>query len=378
MTPLNRRIKCQVESLEDRQLPAVMLSLLDNGTTLSIKGDANPEWLNIDQDDELDQLVVNWRTISDVPMGLLKPVATYQSSAIKKIKIDLGGDGDVLSYQLNGNRMRWGKSIEVDLGNGDDAAFIDFGGHLIVPYAQSVDPQSEIALEQPVDWPQPHPADLLAHLAINVSGGAGNDHIVALFGNVTKGLSLRENGNAGEDTLACSVAGSMGSAAPVFIQQDGGAGKDELKVDLGNEAIEANAKVIVNQRGGAGADQLTINAHLPLIGSLAVTQFGGAGDDTINTYALMHWQSTGSLSVRILGESGDDSMTARLKRDDIPPEIRLIAPLKNMRISAVVNGGTGRNVSWITPNVQGFLTQIKKRSWDSWGIGEIDFSPEAF
>ncbi|HQR08724.1 MAG TPA: hypothetical protein PLN21_18000 [Gemmatales bacterium] len=368
MTKPMRRMKCQVESLEDRQLPAVTLSLLDNGTTLSIHGDASPESLSITQNDDTDQLMVSWRTISDVPMGVLTPVSTFQSSSIKKIVVDLGGGDDVMNYRLDGGTMQWSKTINVDLGAGNDSAFFDFGGPLIVPLTNGNDPVSGSGSTQSADWPQPHPTDLLANLVVNASGGAGNDYIGAIFGNVKKGLTLLETGNGGDDFLSSSVAGTMGAASPILIDQDGGAGNDQLWTDLGTKGIDASSKVTVNQRGGAGSDQLTVNANLPLLGSLGISQSGGAGDDTIATRALMDWSSTGSLTARINGDAGNDSMGLRLKRDDIPPEVNLLVALKKMRITGFVNGGVGHNVSWITPNVQTFLTQVKQRSWDMWEV----------
>ncbi len=368
MTKPMRRLKCQVESLEDRQLPTVTAVLLNGGATLSITGDNHDELVTIVQNDDADELHVSWSELSSSQTLMYNPDMAFQSSSIKKIVVNLGGGADSFNYQLDGNTMQWDKTINVDLGAGNDSAFFDFGGQLIVPYAINSNIVIDDGSGQPVGVPQADPADLLANLVVNVHGGAGDDSISAVFGNIKKGLTLRESGDGGDDFLSSSVAGSMVATSPILIDQDGGAGHDQLWVDLGIRGIDAIAKVTVNQRGGAGRDELTVNANLPLFGSLGINQSGGAGDDTIATRALMKWSSTGTLTARINGDAGNDSMGLRLKRDDIPPEINLLVALKKMRISAFVHGGVGRNVSWVTPNVQTFLTQVKERSWDMWEV----------
>ena len=156
----------------------------------------------------------------------------------------------------------------------------------------------------------------------------------------------------------------MSSTSRVLFDQDGVAGDDKLWVDLGSQNLEAGAKVVVNQRGGAGNDHLLINDSQSIFGSLNLNQSGGAGADTIETRVQTAWSSTGSVVAVVNGDAGNDQMLVHLKRDDIPPGIYLFAPLQNMHIKAFINGGLGRNVSWVTPNVMTFLTQVKDRSWN--------------
>lgn len=358
----NRRTKCQVEALEDRQLPAVTLTLLNNGTTLSVKGDAQGDWVNIDQNDEADQLTVSCQRVVDMPTADQPPISLFQSSTIRKIVVDLGAGDDVLNYQLDGQSMRWEKSINIDLGAGNDAAYLEFRGLMIVPLVSSqgiiVDRPT-----QPIISPQP-PADLLANLSIDVQGGAGDDIIQSSFGKIHQGVTYRASGGAGKDTLFTQESGSMSSSARVLFDQDGGAGDDKLWVDLGNQYLEAGTKVVVNQRGGSGNDHLLISDNQAVSGLQSLNQSGGAGADTIETHAQLGWSSTGSVIAVVNGDTGNDQMLMHLKRDDIPPGIETFAPLQIMHIKALVNGGLGRNVSWVTPNVNTFLTQVKDRSWN--------------
>jgi hypothetical protein len=361
MTKPNRRTKCQVEALEDRQLPAVTLTLMNNGATLSIKGDAQGEWINIDQNDDTDQLMVSYQRVADMPSGASLPISTFQSSTIKKIVVDLGAGDDVLNYTLDGRTMQWAKNISIDMGAGNDAAYLEFQGLMIMPLANA---QEVLVGTDPVIYPQPQQADLLANLSIDVQGGAGDDVIQSSFGNIHQGLTYQASGGAGNDTLYIQETGSMSSSARVLFDQDGGAGDDKLWVDLGSQNLAAGAKVVVNQRGGAGSDHLLIGDSQTVLGLLSLNQSGGAGADTIETHAQMAWGSTGNVVAVVNGDAGNDQMLVHLKRDDIPPYIALFAPLQKMYIKALVNGGLGRNVSWVTPNVITILTQVKDRSWN--------------
>lgn len=370
MTKPFRRTKCQVESLEDRQLPTVTAVLLNGGATLSITGNEHSESVNIIQNDDTDELNVRWTDLNSIPSLIPIPDLSFQSSTIKKIVVHLGGGDDSLNTQLDGTTLRWNKTWDVDLGTGNDAAFFDFGGLLIIPYAISNGIVFDGGSDQPIDWPQPQPSDLLANLVMNVKGGAGDDTIDAMFGNINKGLTYRVAGQTGHDTLTTSVAGTVGSSAVVLIDQDGGVGQDSDYISLGARGILAGARVTLNQRGGTGNDQLRVNADVPLYGTLNINQFGGMGDDTIKTHALMDWSSTGRLVTRVYGEAGNDQMTVRVKRDAIPPNIMLFAPLANMKIDVLAHGGIGKNVSWVTVNIRTFMTQVRERSWE---MSQIDW-----
>jgi len=358
-----RRMKCQVEALEDRQLPAVTLTLLNNGTTLSIQGDAQGNWVNIDQNDAMDQLVVSCQQVADMPTAVQLPVSLFQSSTIKKIVVNLGAGDDVLNYQLDGQSMQWEKTLNVDMGAGNDSAYLEFRGLMIMPLFTS---QSLPIFQgtDPVVLPQGQPADLLAPLTIDVQGGAGDDMIQSSFGNIHQRVTYRAAGGAGNDTLYTEESGSIDSPSNVLFDQDGGAGNDKLWVDLGNQSLAVGTKVTVNQRGGAGNDHLLINTKLSLLGSLSLNQSGGTGADTIETHAQLNWSSTGNVSAVVNGDAGNDQLLVHIKRDDLPPYVDLFAPLQDMHIKALVNGGLGRNVSWVTPNVRTILTQLKARSWE--------------
>ena len=64
-------------------------------------------------------------------------------------------------------------------------------------------------------------------------------------------------------------------------------------------------------------------------------------------------------------ENGDKTLTVKLKREAVPPNIDLFRALQDFPIAAVANGGMGRNQAWITPNVRSFLSTVKDRSWDN-------------
>lgn len=368
MSKHNRAVKCAVEALEDRQLLTVTTMLLGGGTILQITGDASSEEVHITQNDVDDVLTVSWNNLTDSSTGspsvIPMPAQVFQSSTIQRVVVKLGGGDDDFTYVLQGNQLNVAKSISIDLGAGQDTALFDFGGNIVVAQSppEPTDINGDGELDFPIDWAMPTPAELNANLSIDVQGNAGNDTIDAIFGHINQNLTYRATGGLGDDTLSSHTAGFTGPDSHVLYDLDGGAGQDQLWVDLGNSGIAAGAKVRVFQRGGLGNDVMNINAHMPLYGSLNLYQLGGAGHDTMKTTAQFDWQSTGRLVARSNGEVGGDQMTLQIKRDPMPPNIMLFAPLADMKVDALLNGGSGKNLAWVTPNVRVFLAKVVERA----------------
>lgn len=365
MSRQNRGLKCGIEALEDRQLLSVTSTLLNGGTILQITGDSASEKVNITQNDVTNELTVSWSDLTKVPVEIAAPASVFQSSTIHKVIVKLGGGDDQLTYQLEGNLLLNDKTLMVDLGVGDDSALFDFGGNLLTvqlpPEPRDIDGDGQ--LDFPIDWQMPQPSELNANLMIHAKGSAGNDTIDAIFGNIYQGVTYRATGDAGNDTISGQVAGYMNAGANVMLDEDGGAGQDHLRVDLGSRGIDAGALVQVDQKGRAGQDELSFDARLPLYGTLKLMQSGGAGDDVTSAFILPDWQSTGSVKARVAGDEGDDQLKLRVKRDDMPSNVNLFAPLKDLQVNAYLTGGYGVNVAWVTPNVKTFMTLIKNRSW---------------
>lgn len=355
MSAIHHHLKCRLEALEDRHLLAVTSTLLPGGT-LQITGRLPAEQVRILQNDVDDTLSVSWNEVSDEPLMTLMPPDVFQSSAIKRIVVNLGGGDDDLRYVLESNQLTRPKTISVNLGRGDDYMLLDFGGNL-VSAADMLPPEYDDEL-QLIDYPMAMPAELNANLAIDVHGSVGSDTIDAIFGHINKNLSYRATGLTGNDTLTVLSAGLVAADARTVYDLDGGAGNDQLAVNFGSYGIEVGGRAQVRQRGGVGNDVLNIHAALPVMGTLYYYQQGGAGNDTTEATAQASWMSTGRVLARVLGDASNDLMTLKIKRDPIPPYVALLAALEDMKVAATLNGGGGSNQAWITSNVRATLTQV--------------------
>lgn len=365
MSKQDRKLKCTVEALEDRQLLTVTTTLLSGGV-LQITGDSSAEQVNITQNDSTNELMVSWNQLAGSLQGDPMPPLVYQSSAMQRIVVKMGGGDDRVNYLLSNNQMIYAKTLSIDLGAGNDTALLDFGGDLIVANdpGDPRDINGDGQLDYPLDWQMPVAADLSVNLTIDVQGGEGNDTIDGIFGNVEKNLIYRAAGGNGDDHLTVQNAGFSAAGSVVLYDLNGGAGQDQLWVDLGNRGIAAGSRMAVWERGGAGNDTMNISANIPNYGLLSLNQLGGAGNDVTKIEALMDWQSTGRVVARSSGEAGNDEMTLRVERAAIPPYIQLFAPMADMKVDAIVNGGTGRNMTWITPNVRTFMARVMKKTWE--------------
>ncbi|HMP18215.1 MAG TPA: calcium-binding protein [Gemmatales bacterium] len=368
MAANTRRALCLLEALEDRHLLAVSTQLI-NGSTLRLLGDTAHEWVHIQQNDALNTLTVQAGIIN--PFVTTKPPETWEftSSSIKRIVVELRGGNDNLTYSVDGNTYIHTKVVHIDMGAGNDSVFIDMGGQLVVPFGSA---NSEALMFEP-PWPEPNPLSIEAPVNITVVGGNGNDTIDAVFGHIRSGLSFRAIGGAGNDSISTSIAGNVAANRTAVIYQDGGTGNDSLDFHMSDQGIGDLARVSLIQRGGLGND--TLNAHIQglIQGTLLVNQFGGNGNDKIDTNILANWASRGTIRARALGDSGNDNLLMSIKRREMPPQFLVLeAPIPEMVVEGIVHGVSGRNRAWVTPNVKTFATTVMERSWDVGTILPID------
>jgi hypothetical protein len=135
MMTTRHRACCAVEALEDRNLMAVAVQLVDRGSTLRLTGDTAAEWISIHQDDALNTLSVQWGIINPAVDAVPPPVQQFTSSTIKRIVVNTRGGNDTVTYAVDGLNYSFAKSINIDTGAGNDTVMIDMGGQLYVPYA---------------------------------------------------------------------------------------------------------------------------------------------------------------------------------------------------------------------------------------------------
>lgn len=362
---------CTLETLEDRNLLAVTTTLLNGGTTLRVVSDASSDIVRIIQSDTDDTIKVSWQPVSSGMLDDFDYAQDFISSKISRIIVQMGAGDDQLYYQFDSLEMYWPKTLQVDLGRGNDYAFFDFGGKLMVPYGgpgnDAPPPEGD---EIPMyDWPMPQPAELKQNLTIDVKGGAGNDVIDAVFGNIYANLNYRSRGEAGQDRLTVDIAGTVSSTARVLIDLDGGIAQDTLWTSLGNGTVEMGGRVTVHQRGGQGNDTLSAVGFGAIHGAVLLNQWGGTGGDTISSMMELDSMSTGRVIARAYGQAGGDEVTMRLKQGDSQlmqeppydePSIAVTAALHG-----TIHGGTGGNVARITPNIRVMFARTLESSWFS-------------
>jgi hypothetical protein len=374
MMTTRHRACCAVEALEDRNLMAVAVQLVDRGSTLRLTGDTAAEWISIHQDDALNTLSVQWGIINPAVDAVPPPVQQFTSSTIKRIVVNTRGGNDTVTYAVDGLNYSFAKSINIDTGAGNDTVMIDMGGQLYVPLSiDGGDSVDGMMPEPPYNWPTPTPLEIQTNLNVSVQAGAGNDSVDAIFGHVLKGLSYRAVGGTGNDSLSTSLAGVVSAGRTVIISQDGGVGNDHLAFNQDANSIEAGARLSVVQRGGAGNDQIDLQSFGLIQGTLLVNQVGNTGNDKLSTIVNASWPSTGVVRVRAQGETSNDQMVVGIKRNtDIPPFVVMEGPLAEMRVEASAHGGMGRNLAWVTPNVKVYNATVMESSWNVGSILPVD------
>jgi hypothetical protein len=303
---------------------------------LVIVGDGAANKVTVTQNDQADTLTV-------VADGVTK---VYRSSQIDQIGVDLKGGSDYFWYGLaaGSNFLDLGKKVTVNLGAGNDQAWLDFRGN-------------------------GGPARLLGTLDVTVYGGAGNDE---MFGNfpavandniifrspVPAGDFARQHIGAlnvtalmgdGDDNASVNLWGNVTGGARVSLDLQGGNGNDSLNTwatfngGYNRIGIDYFSAVTINMDGGAGSDSLYALYGGQLNGRLTLRENGGQGNDTLTAEVHLMPGSTGSFDGEVLGGAGDDRMSFQL----------FVSPPSRVRvINALMDGGEGIDTkAATTPNV---------------------------
>jgi hypothetical protein len=221
-----------LETLEDRRCPASVS--LTNGI-LTVTGGEGRDSVYVVQDDAEDSLTV----YSNVKVGgitVLLP-ATFASSAVHDIKIDLKGGDDTLDYRLASDATR-AKDVFADLGYGDDFAHLRLAQAAVRADLAFVLLGDKFSLDpnQPAHGNDMLVADvghvISARLAITAAMGGGEDYVdVALLGKIngTGGVNLGLFGSAGGDDIYVEAKNvTVGPKARLDVWMDGDGGDDHL------------------------------------------------------------------------------------------------------------------------------------------------------
>jgi hypothetical protein len=274
-----------LEALQDRTLPACLVSLNATGTTLTIIGDSTANVVRLEEDDGANILSV-W--CDGVPQ-------TFASLPITRINIKLGHGDDELSYGLARNgRFNSTKDVRVTLSDGNDRASFNFSGLATAPPLQGT-------------------------LKITLNAGLHADRLSASFGQTLDGkLTLNALMNDGNDTVGVGLSGTVTANGKVRVDVDGGAHKDRIRVecvDYGSIPDEFNdldiasgGSVRINALGGSSKDVVLLTFGGELDGFFSLLADGGTEVDLVELREYVDAGSTGNLDAQVLGDTGNDAL----------------------------------------------------------------------
>jgi hypothetical protein len=108
--------------------------------------------------------------------------------------------------------------------------------------------------------------DARSTLAFNVDGGPGQDGIVLDYaGDLGGKLRIGLNGGRGADTITTNVTADTTSSGSVFARVHGGAGNDNLTLNVNDNSGGTLGSVNALLDGGAGTDTATDTSNVHVI-----------------------------------------------------------------------------------------------------------------
>lgn len=355
---LRRSFRPLIEKLEARDVPTVSYSLIDGGQTLKITGSKNWDTIDIVQNDEADTIDITTAVLSKVEGAAVSNLASrsFTSSSIKKIVVDLGQGDDKFSYTLaEGTNLIYGKKIFVNGNGGNDTIRIDtanpgFAGGVEIPEFTNKRDRYLFYLAHPellnndggiaID-PMPVHSRIEDKLHITIEGGAGDDRVDVVLGEVSASKTVHVTANLGDgnDSFTLTNQYLIDERASVYINVSGHQGDDFMDVTM-HGAVADRALVDVIFRGGNGNDVLNQGFFGAVDGRINARAYGNNGNDELTFTATTSPESTGQISVIQQGNAGNDTLTFQVS--DVV--FQLLADVD-------VDGGSGINTGALTHDV---------------------------
>jgi len=329
-TRRHSRVRPGLEALEDRWCPT---SVHLSGSTLEIDGNSQANRVSIWQNDALNLIRVQYDSNGTTQ------TASYSSSQVSRIEIELEGGNDRLTYELGSNFTR-AKEMEVDLGRGNDFASFNMGQVLMdtngLPVLTAGRTQGGI---------------IQARLEIDVEAGSDRDVVLVDIGTINSAsVTVEVDMDGGNDELYAGLWGDLLGTASASYDLDGNDSNDivrfagrrdmlnhEYDVDIG-----VNATLTVEMDGGGGSDLVRANMINEVKGRLNLLIEGGSGNDRgtaadgnpmgASASVRLLAGSTGFLHARVKGNDGNDAMGFELINDSGGAAVIL---------SALLDGGRG-------------------------------------
>lgn len=307
-SPRSRRaFKPCLEALEERTVPAC--SVFVAGNTLFILGDATAHTIFVNDNGG------NGTTAS--PPGATGAAAF--SPAPTQISVTCDGMTQTFQNPASGSSLNI-TSVVIDTGAGNSRAKNDVVFYL---FSQGLQGGAQRTINTTLGG-RLGTFEMLFGTTATTAGGT-----TTVTGGIANSASLtvavngaNRNGIYREGVDAINDFG-IGAASSAFFNLQGGAGDDTIAVNLSG-FLDRTAGLTVLATGNAGNDRAFENLNVRGGRTVALVN-GGVGDDVVGLFAVF------------------DNST----QPEVPPTFQNPAD-----VTAILNGGGGHDVGYLTPNVQ--------------------------
>jgi hypothetical protein len=315
------RFAPKLEALEDRNMLSATAVFVPSTGLLTITGTDKADHVKIFDSGSatapgaVQVFAEGFRIFSSPPVG-------GSVKSVTNIVVNLGKGKDSLDYQLTGPLAFAQRTLNADLGQGNDLFNANILGNL----------------------------GFGAKLALNILGNDGNDTMTVSVASDLAGrffflppssLQISLDGGAGRDVMAVSLNGNVRNGANLSVSLQGGLDNDTMNINaLVN--VDAGGTMSLAERGQQGNDNESISSFGTVNGTLQTQADGGPGKDRIVTDVFLPFGSTGTLTANEQGGPGDDNLTLLVHDPHI---------FFHPTINAKVDGGPDQDICHKTSNV---------------------------
>ncbi len=220
----NHRFIPTLESLGDRVVPSATSMVSSDGTTLTIKGDASANVVDITDDGTVLTITADGQSVN-VP------------APVTNVVISLGNGNDTVNYTLTGDLGGTGgtavtRSFDISLGNGNDTFNGTLNGNVVngsslTMLVRGMNGSDNLSFSAPTTN-----VDAGSALSVTLGGGNGKDTLDTTFGGILLGdLTASSSGGNGKDTVSQELTFNDTSGATggsVDAEEFGGNAPDRL------------------------------------------------------------------------------------------------------------------------------------------------------
>jgi hypothetical protein len=358
MTARKPRSRPALESLEDRSVPAVLLSVLDldvDGTAddIRIRGDAARNVVQV-QDNGANSLTISIDANGDgdtTDKGDMAPTAFNFNGDSVALDVALGLGNDVFNYATTGNYSASTRLISVNLGAGRNTFGFSTGSNDVLNASRiSLDVVSSAATDTvSVDFDEVRKSDVTVSLAL----GKGADTATVDFDRIDDGASVDVDVDLGGglNALTMDIAEvGFGDQGTVDVDVTGGVNRDTVTLNLHDDVGNGVKNSLLSFEADLGAGNDVFKANLDYSGSVfrvddhaaaSIAVKGGAGNDSLSVEGVgaagtIRLDPDSQLLIELAGGAGNDNIAVDLDKVDA---LEMIGELR-LRI----DGGVGNDI----------------------------------